>query len=67
MQDRDDMHFTNAVIHEVQRMGNIIPLNVVHMTTKDTTLENYTIPKVHTAILQFHSHTPAAARFRDLH
>ncbi|KAJ0065416.1 hypothetical protein NL108_010386 [Boleophthalmus pectinirostris] len=45
LQDRDDLHYTNAVIHEVQRMGNIIPLNVVHMTTKDTTLENYTIPK----------------------
>ncbi|CAL1592861.1 unnamed protein product [Knipowitschia caucasica] len=45
MQDRDNLHFTNAVIHEAQRMGNIIPLNVVHMTTKDTTLENYTIPK----------------------
>ncbi|XP_072294079.1 cytochrome P450 2J4-like [Eucyclogobius newberryi] len=45
MQDRDHLHYTNAVIHEVQRMGNIIPLNVVHMTTKETTLENYTIPK----------------------
>ncbi|XP_055020463.1 cytochrome P450 2J2-like isoform X2 [Boleophthalmus pectinirostris] len=45
LQDRDDLHYTNAVIHEVQRMGNIIPLNVLHMTTKDTTLENYTIPK----------------------
>uniref|UniRef100_A0A8C6TKT1 Cytochrome P450 n=2 Tax=Neogobius melanostomus TaxID=47308 RepID=A0A8C6TKT1_9GOBI len=45
MQDRDELHFTNAVIHEVQRMGNIIPLNLAHVTSKDTTLENYTIPK----------------------
>ncbi|KAK7888834.1 hypothetical protein WMY93_024394 [Mugilogobius chulae] len=45
MQDRDNLHYTNAVIHEIQRMGNIIPLNVMHMTTRDTTLENYTIPK----------------------
>ncbi|KAK7888835.1 hypothetical protein WMY93_024395 [Mugilogobius chulae] len=45
MQDRDNLHYTNAVIHEVQRMGNIVPINVMHMTTRDTTLENYTIPK----------------------
>uniref|UniRef100_A0A8C6T3B3 Uncharacterized protein n=1 Tax=Neogobius melanostomus TaxID=47308 RepID=A0A8C6T3B3_9GOBI len=45
LQDRDELHFTNAVIHEVQRMGNILPLNVGHMTTKETTLENFTIPK----------------------
>uniref|UniRef100_A0A8C6T014 Cytochrome P450 2J6-like n=1 Tax=Neogobius melanostomus TaxID=47308 RepID=A0A8C6T014_9GOBI len=45
MEDKDELHFTNAVIHEIQRMGNIIPLNVAHVTTKETTLENFTIPK----------------------
>ncbi|XP_029939433.1 cytochrome P450 2J6-like [Salarias fasciatus] len=45
MSDRENLPYTDAVVHEVQRMGNIIPLNVIHMATKDTTLDKYTIPK----------------------
>ncbi|XP_053709990.1 cytochrome P450 2J2-like [Synchiropus splendidus] len=43
--DRDNMPYTNAVIHECQRMGNVVPLNVMHMTAKETKLDKYTIPK----------------------
>ncbi|XP_007945607.1 cytochrome P450 2J2-like [Orycteropus afer afer] len=43
--DREHMPYTNAVIHEVQRMGNIIPLNVPRVVTFDTTLAGYHLPK----------------------
>ncbi|XP_072537879.1 cytochrome P450 2J4-like [Salminus brasiliensis] len=43
--DRDNLPYTNAVIHEIQRMGNILPLNVVRAATRDTQIEEYSIPK----------------------
>ncbi|KAM9763027.1 cytochrome P450 2J2-like isoform 2-T2 [Menidia menidia] len=45
MSDKENMPYTDAVIHEIQRMGNIIPLNVTRMANKDTILNNYTVPK----------------------
>ncbi|KAF7203377.1 cytochrome P450 2J4 [Nothobranchius furzeri] len=43
--DRESMPYTDAVIHEIQRMGNILPLNLLHMASKDTVLDKYTLPK----------------------
>ncbi|XP_052573803.1 cytochrome P450 2J4-like isoform X2 [Peromyscus californicus insignis] len=43
--DRDSMPYTTAVVHEVLRMGNIIPLNVPREVTVDTTLAGFHLPK----------------------
>ncbi|XP_075803160.1 cytochrome P450 2J3-like isoform X1 [Microtus pennsylvanicus] len=55
--DRDSMPYTNAVVHEVQRMGNIIPLNVPREVTVDTTLAGFHLPKgtiLHTNLSALH-------------
>nr|XP_034978011.1 cytochrome P450 2J2-like isoform X3 [Zootoca vivipara] len=45
MDDRDSMPYTNAVVHEVQRISSIVPLNVPRMTTEDTMLAGFHVPK----------------------
>ena len=46
MADQVNMPYTNAVIHEVQRKGNIIPFNALRLTVKDTVLAGFRVPKV---------------------
>lgn len=46
MDDRVNLPYTDAVIHEIQRFGNIAPLSLPHTTNKPIQLEGYTIPKV---------------------
>uniref|UniRef100_H3CMS2 Cytochrome P450, family 2, subfamily X, polypeptide 9 n=1 Tax=Tetraodon nigroviridis TaxID=99883 RepID=H3CMS2_TETNG len=42
---RSQMPYMQAVIHEVQRVANTVPLSVFHCTTNDTELMGYSIPK----------------------
>ncbi|XP_075069863.1 cytochrome P450 2D20-like isoform X2 [Mixophyes fleayi] len=50
IEDRGNMPFTNAVVHEVQRYGNILPMALLHMTYRDTNIQGFDIPKGTTII-----------------
>lgn len=46
MADKANMPYTNAVIHEILRKANLVPLNMSRVARQDTTVGGYFIPKV---------------------
>ncbi|NXX06066.1 CP2DH protein, partial [Larus smithsonianus] len=55
MKDQVSMPYTNAVIHEVQRYGDVVPIGLPHMTYRDTELQGFFIPKGTTVITNLSS------------
>ncbi|MBN3314961.1 CP2B5 protein, partial [Atractosteus spatula] len=55
LEDLKAMPFTNAVIHEVQRLLDVVPMNLPHMATQNVSFRGYTIPAGTTVIPLLHS------------
>ncbi|CAL8334319.1 unnamed protein product [Boreogadus saida] len=55
MEDRKSLPFTDAVIHEVQRLLDIVPMNLPHYAERDISFRGYDIPKGTMIIPMLHS------------
>ncbi|XP_050411812.1 steroid 17-alpha-hydroxylase/17,20 lyase isoform X2 [Patella vulgata] len=45
MADRENLSYTDAVLHEVMRLGTVAPLGVPRNTSCDTTIAGYDVPE----------------------
>ncbi|KAH7718337.1 CBN-CYP-33C9 protein [Aphelenchoides avenae] len=52
MDDRSNLHYTNAVIMEIQRLCNLLQQNLLHRTTRDVTVGGHLLPKGTTIVPQ---------------
>ncbi|XP_073348413.1 cytochrome P450 2K1-like isoform X2 [Pagrus major] len=50
LEDRKNLPFTDAVIHETQRLANVAPMALPHKTSQDVTFQGYFIKKGTTVV-----------------
>ncbi|XP_009461406.1 PREDICTED: vitamin D 25-hydroxylase [Nipponia nippon] len=55
LDEKCKMPYTEAVLHEVLRFCNIVPLGIFHATSKDTVVRGYSIPEGTTVITNLYS------------
>uniref|UniRef100_A0A3Q3K3X8 Uncharacterized protein n=1 Tax=Monopterus albus TaxID=43700 RepID=A0A3Q3K3X8_MONAL len=46
LEDRKNLPYTDAVIHESQRLANIVPMALPHKTSRDVMFQGYFIKEV---------------------
>lgn len=57
VEDRKNLPYVDAVIHEVQRVGNIVPMAVPHKTAQDVEFRGYFLKKVKCLVKVFSRRT----------
>uniref|UniRef100_A0AC35GDI3 Cytochrome P450 n=1 Tax=Panagrolaimus sp. PS1159 TaxID=55785 RepID=A0AC35GDI3_9BILA len=53
MADQPKLPYFNACLQEVQRISVVIPLNLLHKTTEDITIDGYIVPKDTAIVSQY--------------
>ncbi|KAK6754911.1 hypothetical protein RB195_013720 [Necator americanus] len=55
MSDKNRLPYISAVINEVQRMANLLPMNLPHETTRDVRVDKWDLPAKTTVVPQISS------------
>ncbi|XP_030056904.1 vitamin D 25-hydroxylase isoform X2 [Microcaecilia unicolor] len=55
LEEKSRMPYLEAVLHEILRFCNVVPLGIFHATSKETVVRGYSIPKDTTVITNLYS------------